>query len=75
MQGETVGAQGYTNAAVDQPKDVLVQQALGAFANISTATAVNRGVVAQLSEAKHRLAKQLEDNATALKEIKALLKK
>jgi hypothetical protein len=36
---------------------------------------VDRGVVAQLSEANSRLAKQLEDNATALKEIKALLKK
>jgi hypothetical protein len=60
---------------VAQPEDVLAEQALGAFANLATATAVNRGVVAKLSEANSRLAKQLEDNATALKEIKTLLKK
>jgi hypothetical protein len=36
---------------------------------------VDRGVVAQLTESNSRLAKQLEDNATALKEVKALLKK
>jgi hypothetical protein len=60
---------------VAQPEDVLAEQALGAFANLATATAVDRGVVAQLSEANSRLAKQLEDNATALKEIKALLRK
>jgi hypothetical protein len=36
---------------------------------------VDLGVVAQLTESNSRLAKQLEDNATALKEVKALLKK
>jgi hypothetical protein len=41
-QGETVGAQGYANAAVAQPEDDLVEQALGAFANLATATAVDR---------------------------------
>jgi hypothetical protein len=75
MQGETVGTQGYANAAVAQPEDDLADQALGAFFNLSIATAVNRGVVAQLTDANSHLAKQLEDNATALKEIKALLKK
>jgi hypothetical protein len=53
----------------------LAEQALGAFANLATATAVDRNVVAQLTEAKSRLAKQLEDNATSLKEVNALLKK
>jgi 2,3-bisphosphoglycerate-independent phosphoglycerate mutase len=48
---------------------------LGAFANLATATAVDRNVVAKLTESKSRLAKQLEDNATSLKEVKALLKK
>jgi hypothetical protein len=75
MQGETVGAQGYTSAAVDQSEDDLVEQSLGAFANLATATAVDQGGVAQLSEYSSRLAKQLEDNALSLKEIKALLKK
>jgi hypothetical protein len=75
MQGENVGEPGYANAAVAQPEDDLVEQALSAFSNLSTATAVDIGVVAQLTEANSCLAKQLEDNATALNEIKALLKK
>jgi hypothetical protein len=70
-----VGAQGYANADVAQPEDDLAEQALGAFTNLATATAVDRGVVAQLTEATSRLKKQLEDNATALKVIKAFLKK
>jgi hypothetical protein len=53
----------------------VAEQALGAFANLATATAVDRKVVAQLTEANSRLSKQLEDNATSLKEVKALLKK
>jgi hypothetical protein len=76
MQGETVGAQGFTNAAVTQTiEDDLAEQALGDFANLATSTAVDRYVVAQLTEANSRLAKQLEDNATSLKEVNALLKK
>jgi hypothetical protein len=76
MQGETVGAQGFVNAAVTQAsKDDLVEQALGDFANLATARAVDRNVVEKLTEANSRLAKQLEDNATSLKEVKALLKK
>jgi hypothetical protein len=42
---------------------------------LATATAVDRNVVAQLTKANSRLAKQLEDNDTYLKEVKALLKK
>jgi hypothetical protein len=70
-----LGAQGYANAVVAQPDDVLAEQALGAFANIAADTAVNPGVVAQLSEVNSRLSKQFEYNAAALKEMKALLKK
>jgi hypothetical protein len=37
MQGETVGSQGFTNAAVTQAsEDDLAEQALGAFANFAT---------------------------------------
>jgi hypothetical protein len=76
MQGETVGAQGFANAAVTQAsQDDLAEQFLGAFANLATSKAVDRSVVAQLTEANSCLAKQLEDNATSLKEVKALLKK
>jgi hypothetical protein len=50
MQGEAVGGQGFANAAVTQTmEDDLVEQALGSFANLATATAVDRGVVAQLT--------------------------
>jgi hypothetical protein len=49
MQGETIGAQSYGNAAVTQAsEDDLAEQALGAFANLATITAVDRNVVAQL---------------------------
>jgi hypothetical protein len=76
MQGETICAQAFSNAAVTQAsEDDLAEQALGAFANLATATAVDRNVVAQLTEANFRLAKQLEDNSTSLKEVNALLKK
>jgi hypothetical protein len=43
--------------------------------NLATATATDRGVVAALTEANSRLAKQLEDRSSELKDIKALLKK
>jgi hypothetical protein len=76
MQGETIGAQAFSNSAVTQAsEDDVTEQALGASANLTTATAVDRNVVAQLTEANSRLAKQLEYNATSLKEVKALLKK
>jgi hypothetical protein len=76
MQGETIGAQSFANSGVTQAsEDDLAQQALGAFANLATATAVDLNVVAQLTEANSPLAKQLEDNATSLKEVKSLLKK
>jgi hypothetical protein len=76
MQGETVGSHGFANAAVTQAsKYDLAEQAFGAFSNLATSTAVEIIVLAQLTEANSRLAKQLEDNATSLKEVKALLKK
>jgi hypothetical protein len=76
MQGETVGAQGFANAAVTQAsEDDLAEQASGDFANLATSTAVDQNIVAQLTQANSRLANQLEDNATSLKEVKALLKK
>jgi hypothetical protein len=56
MQGETGGAQGFANASVTQAnEDDLAEHA------------VNRDVVAKLTEANSRLAKQLDDNATSLK--------
>jgi hypothetical protein len=48
---------------------------IGALANLATATASDHGVVATLKEANTRLVKQLEDNSTELRELKALIKK
>jgi ADP-dependent phosphofructokinase/glucokinase len=59
IQEETVGAQAYANA-VAQSEDDLAEQALGAFTNLPTATAVDRGVVAQLTASHSHFAKQFE---------------
>jgi hypothetical protein len=45
------------------------------LANIATATATDRGVVAALTQVNARLVKQLEDTSNDLWELKALLKK
>jgi hypothetical protein len=42
---------------------------------MATATATDRDVVATLTEANSRLATQLEDRSSELKDIKALFKK
>jgi hypothetical protein len=57
MQGETLGAQAYANADVAQAGDDLSEQALGAVANLATAIDVDRGMVAQLTEANYLLDK------------------
>jgi hypothetical protein len=46
---------------------------IGALLNLAAATASDRGMVAALTQANSRLAKQLEDNSTEL--LKALLHK
>jgi hypothetical protein len=53
----------------------MADATIGALANLATATATDRGVIATWTEANARLAKQLEDNASELRELKALLKK
>jgi hypothetical protein len=60
-----------------QPEDQMAEATIGALANLSTVTSIaaDRGVVATLTEANARLAKQLEDNSNELRELKALLKK
>jgi hypothetical protein len=75
MQGETAATSGYANATVAQPDEYLAEAAIGAFANLASATAVDRAIVATLTEANARLAKKLEESAQALKEVNALLKK
>jgi hypothetical protein len=75
MQGESAATAGYhsANAAVTQNEDQMAEATIGALTNLATSTAADRGVVAALTQANYRLAKQLEDNSTELRELKALL--
>jgi hypothetical protein len=75
MQGESAATSGYhsANAAVTQNEDQMAEATIGALENLATATAAERGVVAALTQANSRLAKQLEENSSELRELKALL--
>jgi hypothetical protein len=53
----------------------MAEATIDALENLATVTATDRGVVATLTEANSRLAKQLEDRSNELKDSKALLKK
>jgi hypothetical protein len=77
MQGESSAKSGYhsVNSAVGQTEDQMAEATFGALSNLATATAADRGVVATLTQANTRLVKQLEDNSTELRELKALIKK
>jgi hypothetical protein len=75
MQGESAATAGYhsANAAMTQTEDHMAEATIGALANLATETASDRGVVAALTQANSRLAKQPEDNSSELRELKALL--
>jgi hypothetical protein len=75
MQGESAVTAGYhyANSAVTHNEDQMAEATIGALANLATATAADRGVVAALTQANSRLAKQLEDNSAELRELKSLI--
>jgi hypothetical protein len=75
MQGETSANAGYhsANAAMTQTEDQMAEATIGALANLATATAADIGVVAALTQPNSCLVKQLEENASDLRELKALL--
>jgi hypothetical protein len=77
IQGESAATAGYhyENAAVTQIEDQMAEATIGALSNRATATAADRGVVAAITQANSRLAKQLEENSKELRELKDLLKK
>jgi hypothetical protein len=77
MQGESAATAGYhsANTAVTHNQDQMVEATIGALANLATSTATDGGVLTALTQANNRLAKQLEDNSTELRELKALIKK
>jgi hypothetical protein len=51
----------------------ICDETIGALANLSTATTADRGVVAALTQANSHPVKQLEENASELRGLKALL--
>jgi hypothetical protein len=77
MQGESASTAGYhsSNASVGHTEDQMAEATIGSLANLATATAADRGVVAALTQANARLVKQLKDNSNELRELKALIKK
>jgi hypothetical protein len=74
MQGETSAHAGFhsSNAAMTQNEDQMAEATIHALANLATATAEDRGVVAALTQANSRLVKQLEDTTSELRELKAM---
>jgi hypothetical protein len=75
MQGESAATAGYhsANAAMTQNEYQMAESTIGALSNLAAATAADRGVVTALTQANSRLAKQLEENSSELRELKALL--
>jgi hypothetical protein len=75
MQGETAAHAGFhsANAAMTQTEDHMAEATIGALANLATATAADRVVVASLTQANSCLVKQLEETSSKLRELKALL--
>jgi hypothetical protein len=66
MQGESAANAGYhsANAAMTHTEDQMAEATIGSLANMATATAADRGVVAALTQANSRLVKQLEENSS-----------
>jgi hypothetical protein len=56
-----------------QNEDQMDEATIGALASMATATAADRGGVAALTQANSLLVKQLEETASELRELKALL--
>jgi hypothetical protein len=75
MQEESAATAEYhsADAAVTQNEDQMSEATIGALENLATATAADRGVVAALTQANSRLAKQLQENSSELRELKALI--
>jgi hypothetical protein len=73
MQGETTAHAVFhsANAAMTHNEDQMAKATIGALANLATATAADRGVVAALTQANSRLVKQLEEATSELRELKA----
>jgi hypothetical protein len=60
------------SAAMTQNEDQMAEVTIGSLANLSTAIAAHRGVVAALTQANSCFVKQLEETSSELRELKAL---
>jgi hypothetical protein len=74
IKGETAAHAGFhsANAAMTQTGDHVAEATIGALANLATASAADRGVVAALTQANAPLIKQLEETSSELRDLKAL---
>jgi ribosome-associated translation inhibitor RaiA len=68
MQGESAATAGYnsSNVADTHNEDQMAEATIRTLSNLVAATAADRGVVAALTQANYRLAKQLEDTQTII---------
>jgi hypothetical protein len=69
MKGETAAHAGFhsANSAMTQTEDHMAEATIGALANLATATAEDRGVVAALTQANACLVKQLKETTSELR--------
>jgi hypothetical protein len=74
MKGETAAHVGFHSASVamTQTEDHMAEANIGALANLATAIASDKGVVAALTQANACLFKQLEETSSELRELRAL---
>jgi hypothetical protein len=71
MHGEYAATAGYhsANAAVGHTEDQMYKATIGALSNLAKATASDRGMVAALTQANARLAKQRQAARGQLKRV------
>jgi hypothetical protein len=74
MKGETAAHARFhsANAAMTQTEDHMAEAIIGALANLATATAADRCMVAALTQDNARLVKQLEETSSELRKLRAL---
>jgi hypothetical protein len=77
MQGEFSANSGYhaATAAVVKTEDHIDEAIIEALENLATVTPADCDIVATLTEANARLARQLEEFSKEVKDVKSLLKK
>jgi hypothetical protein len=75
MKGETAAHARFhsANSAMTQTEYHMAEDTIGALENLARSTVADIGVVAALTQANYRRVKQLKENSSKLRELKALL--